>query len=207
MNAIGAGRFARGRPSVRKARRWVATVALCTSSPWVFAQSGTLPFEPAEGGPLPSPYKLEVSASALPRFDGIDGGFDVARVAVSWLPPRRSALGFAATITTHEAGSAGRAAGSVSAFDLGVHWRHTLDNNHRIDVTAWRRLTPPPDALTLVQLRQPSYGARIEMKLAPARASGLVADYGFIGLQLESGARLTLRKKDGRPTLVYRVKF
>lgn len=58
-----------------------------------------------------------------------------------------------------------------------------------------------------MQLRQPGYGARIEMKLVPARASGLVADYGFIGLQLESGARITLRKKDGKPTVVYRVKF
>ena len=88
-----------------------------------------------------------------------------------------------------------------------MHWRYTLDGNYRLDVSAWRRVLPP-DALTLVELREPSYGARVEMQLGGgAPRSGFVADRGFLGFQLESGARVTLRRSGGKPMVYYRSKF
>jgi hypothetical protein len=154
--------------------------------------------------------QLEVSASSLPRFENTDGATRSTRIDMTWLPPRRSALGLSLGM-----GAVDDAPlvpfvprnGSPTSVDLGVHWRYTLDGNYRIDVTAWRRVMPP-DALTLVQTREPSYGARVEMRIGrSAPRSGLVADRGFVGLQLESGARVTLKRSGGQPMVYYRSKF
>ena len=37
--------------------------------------------------------------------------------------------------------------------------------------------------------------------------SGFVAQRGFIGFQLESGSRITVRRSDGKPMLYYRSNF
>ena len=37
--------------------------------------------------------QLEVNASSLPRFDNVDGSTRTSRIDMTWLPPRRSALG------------------------------------------------------------------------------------------------------------------
>jgi len=157
----------------------------------------------------PPRLKMEVSASSLPRFDNTDGSNRASRIDMTWLPPRRSALGLSFGMTSMDGAGAfypaSAFAGATSSVDLGLHWRYTVDGNYRIDVTAWRRLAPP-DALTLVQMRQPSYGARVEMQIAPVK-SGFVADRGFIGFQLESGARVTLRRSAGKPMIYYRTRF
>jgi hypothetical protein len=92
------------------------------------------------------------------------------------------------------------------ALDLGVQWRQPVMTGTHVDITAWRRMTPEADALTLIQQRDPVYGARVEINLQ-GRKRGLVADRRFIGLQLDSGARITLRRKDGNPVLYYRSQF
>ncbi|MDF2466259.1 MAG: hypothetical protein K0Q43_4494 [Ramlibacter sp.] len=167
------------------------------------AQSGMTPAE--RNRP-----QLEVSASSLPRFENIDGSNRNARIDMTWLPPRRTALGLSlgmGTVDSAPLPAFGPRNGSPTSLDLGLHWRHTLDGNYRIDVTAWRRLMPP-DALTLVQTREPSYGARVEMSFGRGiPKSGLVAERGFVGLQLESGARVTLRRSGGKPMIYYRTKF
>ena len=153
--------------------------------------------------------QLELSSSSLPRFDNTDGATRSSRIDMTWLPPRRSALGLSLGMTSMEgpALSAGAAyVGAAPSVDLGLHWRYTLDSNYRIDVRAWRRLMPA-DTLTLVQMREPSYGARFEMQIGSIPSSGFVADRGFIGLQLESGARVTLRRSGGKPMIYYRTKF
>lgn len=155
--------------------------------------------------------QLEVSASSLPRFENIDGSNRTSRIDMTWLPPRRTALGLSLGMGTVDDSTlpqfGGPRNGSPTTLDLGVRWRHTLDGNYRIDVTAWRRVMPP-DALTLVQTREPSYGARVEMSLGSGiPKSGLVADRGFVGLQLESGARVTLKRSGGKPMIYYRTKF
>ena len=156
--------------------------------------------------------QLEVSSSSLPRFDGTDGATSTSRIDMTWLPPRRSAVGLSVGMQSLDgpalAPFAPRPGFAPNTVDLGLHWRYTMDSNYRVDVTAWRRLLPP-DALTLIQTREPSYGARVEMRLGGRGEprSGLVAQRGFIGFQLESGARVTLKRSGGKPMLYYRSKF
>ncbi|HWP11119.1 MAG TPA: hypothetical protein VNN06_04815 [Ramlibacter sp.] len=154
--------------------------------------------------------QLDVSASSLPRFDNTDGSTWSSRIDVTWLPPRQSALGLSLGMTSYQGPAFSPtppSLGAAPSVDLGIHWRYTPEGNNRVDVTAWRRLVPP-DALTLVQLQQPGYGARVEMQIGPAvPKSGFVADRGFIGLQLESGARVTVRRSGGKPMIYYRSKF
>jgi hypothetical protein len=91
--------------------------------------------------------------------------------------------------------------------DVGLQWRQALSRQQTVDITAWRRLAPPPDALSLVQQQDPVYGARVEMKLKSASgAKSFFADK-FIGLQLDSGARIGLKKSNGNPTIYYRNQF
>jgi hypothetical protein len=91
--------------------------------------------------------------------------------------------------------------------DIGLQWRQPIGSERTIDITAWRRVTPVErDALSLIQDRQPHYGARVEMRIANARRS-FSADLKAIGLQLDNGAKIMLRRKDGNPTLYYRQQF
>jgi hypothetical protein len=180
-------------------------VLLCSAASGAFAfdEETTSPVERIRP-------QLEVSASSLPRFENLDGSNRASRIDMTWLPPRRTALGLSLGMGTVDDAALpqfGPRNGSPTSLDLGLRWRHTLDGNYRIDVTAWRRLMPP-DALTLVQTREPSYGARVEMSLGSGLPkSGLVADRGFVGLQLESGARVTLKRSGGKPMIYYRTKF
>lgn len=153
--------------------------------------------------------QVELSSSSLPRFDNTDGATRSSRIDMTLLAPTPSAFGPALGMTSSDAraASGGRpfASGST-AVDLGVHWRYTSDANYRFDVTAWRRMNPA-DAASLIQNRESSYGARVEMRVASAPRSGFVADHRFLGIQLESGARITLRKSGGKPMVYYRSSF
>lgn len=154
--------------------------------------------------------RLEIATTALPRLDALEGGFAGPRVDFTLLPRRRSmglAVGMSGLFAPATVTGAGLAPASQPTVDVGLHWRHTLDSNQRIDITGWRRMAQQPDAYTLVQASQPIYGARVELNLNLARKSGLVADRGSIGLQLESGGSFTVRRKNGRPMIYYRVRF
>jgi hypothetical protein len=186
-------------------------LGLAGSGAWAFdGEASSAALSSAAAGPDDRErLQLELSTSTLPRFDNIDGASHSSRIDMTWLPPRRSALGLSLGMTSSQgpAFSAARPyAGAPPNVNLGLHWRYTLDSNYRIDVRAWRRLVPP-DALTLVQTHQPSYGARVEMQISTVPKSGFVADRGFIGLQLESGARVTLRRSGGKPMIYYRTRF
>ena len=151
--------------------------------------------------------QVEVSAKSFPRFDNVDGITRSSRVDMMWLPPRRSALGVALGLTNFSQPAntqADRFAGP--SLDLGFHWRYTLESQRRIDVTAWHRMSSV-DAVDLVQSREPTYGARVEMNLGSTPKTGFVADNGFLGFQLEGGARITMRRSGGKPMLYYRAKF
>ncbi len=152
----------------------------------------------------------EVSATSLPRFDSEAGTSRSTRIDMTWLPPRRSALGLSLGMTSTDGLGLGVPAaltGTGQSLDVGLHWRYTVDTNYRIDVRAWRRMTPV-DAASLVQLREPSYGARVEMRIGRAPTQpGFVAERGFIGFQLESGARITIRRSGGNHMFYYRTKF
>ncbi|HWI80548.1 hypothetical protein [Ramlibacter sp.] len=151
-----------------------------------------------------APPRLELSTTSLPRFEPSDGA---TRLNMILLPPRQPSLGLALGLTNMQGGGMMRVPGAAgTAVDLGFHWRYTLDGQYRIDVTGWRRMTPG-DAATLAQTQQPGYGARLEMQMKSLPSRGLVAERGFLGLQLESGARITVRRSGGRPMFYYRTKF
>src|SRR6185369_7147620 len=46
--------------------------------------------------------QLELSTSSLPRFDNTDGSTRSSRIDMTWMPPRRSALGLLLGMTTME---------------------------------------------------------------------------------------------------------
>lgn len=213
MSAVVACVIGRSNASALAGLRAATFVLLSACGSWAFALDAETATQVAQSELAPAERgrpQLEVSASSLPRFDNFDGSTRDSRIDMTWLAPQRSAVGLALGMGSAEPaplpGFAPRN-GSATSVDLGLHWRHTLDGDYRLDVTAWRRMVPP-DALTLVQTREPSYGARVEMRIGRgAPRNGLVAERGFVGLQLESGARVTLKRSGGKPMVYYRTKF
>lgn len=218
MNGVAANGM--GYSSVGARRHVLAALPLLLS----LLTTGAIPRDEVPPAPLPSlvseawnqriqAAQLEVSASSLPRFDNVDGSSQASRIALTWLPPRQPGLGLAMGMSlgmTNRSGAAfsvgGPSLSSTPSIDLGFHWRYTLDSQYRIDFTAWRRMAPV-DAIDLVQSRQPTYGARVEMGLGSMPQSGFVADRGFLGVQLDGGARITVRRSAGKPMLYYRTNF
>ncbi|MCC2676054.1 MAG: hypothetical protein K0R58_3001 [Ramlibacter sp.] len=155
--------------------------------------------------------RLQVQASSLPRLEANDNGFGAPRVDVSLFPSGGSSgIGAVLGMSTPRTGvqSYGLNAPQTSV-DLGVRWSQRLNGQHQIDVTAWRRMSMDQDAYTLIQRQQqPVYGARVELNLAKSSTkAGLAADLGFIGLQLEGGARISIKRKHGGPMVYYRTSF
>jgi hypothetical protein len=154
--------------------------------------------------------QVEVSASTLPRFDSVDTAAHTSRIDMTLLPQRRSGLGLAIGVSSLAGANKAIApwAANVSTLDFGIHWRLTMDSNYRFDVTAYRR-APNSDVISLIENRDPTYGARVELGMGSikGRSNGFVADRGFLGFQLESGARLTVKRSHGTPMLYYRNSF
>ena len=157
-------------------------------------------------GDFPRP-SLEVSTSTMPRLDGVDGAARSSRLDLSVMPQQHSGIGLSLGINTFSATLPSFGAPNSQSLDLGLRWRYMLDSHSRVDVTAYRRL-PNNDAISLIESRDPSYGARVEMAFGSNRLrKGFVAEHGFVGLQLESGARLTVKRTGGVPMLYYRNTF
>jgi hypothetical protein len=141
-------------------------------------------------------------------LDAQDTGFHAPRVDVSLFPQQAAGLGAVVGMS----GFSARQPQPLGlqpqrpSVDVGVRWSHKLQSQ-QVDITAWRRMSVEDDAYSLVQARQPVYGARFEMALSGARKQGFAADLGFIGLQLQSGARISIKRKNGGPMLYYRTTF
>ena len=164
----------------------------------------------AEPGATPGPL-IEISSSNLPRFDNFDGMTrSQQRIDMALLSPGRSSFGVTMGLSSLSAPRYGLGAGPAEVapgVNVGLQWRYVMDNNRRIDITAWRDLGRPNDALSLIHSREGGYGARVEMQLKGGSRSPFVADRGFIGVQLDGGARITVRRSHGRPMVYYRNKF
>lgn len=181
---------------------WAAVLA-CAAAPAAAQWDSPLDLEMrAERERAP---RLEISTSERPRIDAFDTAAAGPRIDLTMLPPQRSAVGLAMGLSGMTPTKAALA--SQPTMDLGVQWRHTLDSSQSVDVTAWRRITPGAEPMALAQARPTTYGARVEWNLNPKRAKGLVADRGFLGMQLEGGGRIGIRRKDGRPMIYYRNTF
>ena len=178
---------------------WIAAGATAQELPGV-------PTDLADAAPAGARSRIEVATTSLPVFEYLDGASHSSRLDMIWLPPRRPNLGVALGLTSKEGAGLLPGSGAAPAVDLGLHWRYTPDPQYRIDVTAWRRMTPP-DAAMLAHERQPAYGARFEMQIRSLPSGRLVADRGFLGLQLESGARITVKRRHGGPMFYYRARF
>ena len=90
--------------------------------------------------------------------------------------------------------------------DLGLQWRQPVGSDRTIDILAWRRAASRErDALSMIQDREPTFGARVEMRITARRS--FATELKAIGLQLDNGAKIMLRRKDGNPTLYYRQQF
>ena len=165
----------------------------------------------AQDGVVPMPGSvIEISSSNLPRFDNFDGSNRTQqRLDMALLSPGRSSFGVTMGVTGLSPSRYGFNAGAtegVTGVNLGLQWRYVFDNTRRVDITAWREMGRPNDALAMVQSRESGYGARVEMQLAGSR-SPLVAERGFVGLQLDGGARISLHRSGGRPMVYFRNQF
>ena len=188
-----------------------AAVASAAEGTWT-SESAALQAESGEaaGALAPSASIFEISSSSLPHFDNFDGGNRTQqRIDMALLSPGRSAFGVTLGMTSLAAsryGFTGAGPAGLSGVSLGLQWRYLIDSGHRLDITAWRELGRPNDALALVQSRDAGYGARVEMQLSGSRRT-LVADRGFLGVQLDSGARIALKRSAGKPMVYYRNSF
>ncbi|NML45503.1 hypothetical protein HHL11_17250 [Ramlibacter sp. G-1-2-2] len=153
--------------------------------------------------------RIEVNTSTLPRIDPQDNGFKAPRVDMTLSPDKQGLgvvlgmSGFGSRVGVQPAALAAPG----PSMDLGLRWRQLVQSK-QVDVTAWRRMSNDADAYTLIQQsQQPVYGARVEMKIDEGRKSGFTAASNFLGFQMESGARISVRRSDGRPMVYYRQAF
>ena len=193
--------------------RWGVGLLACAAWHAGWAQDAGAPAPEqmlAQAGPGQLPLRLQVDSSTLPRFEAQDSGFQAPRIDLSLVSgdARRTNLAPVLGVSNVDGQFPGTGLSSPRTdVDLGLRFSHRFRNEARIDVTAWRRMTGPDDAYSMIQAReQPVYGARVEMKIAPAKFRfGL--DRGLLGFQLESGARISIKRKDGRPMVYYRTSF
>jgi len=151
--------------------------------------------------------RLEVNSSTLPRLDAQDSGFQAPRVDMAFSPQSRG-LGVVLGMGNIGMRNATQpnSFSSQPSVDLGLRWRQTVYSN-QVDVTAWRRMNTDQDAYSLIQQRTPVYGARVEMRLDNGKSPLINMTGGFLGFQLESGAKISVKRKDGRPMVYYRTAF
>ncbi|MCW5648448.1 MAG: hypothetical protein KIS62_01750 [Ramlibacter sp.] len=166
-------------------------------------------------GPLQPPapgLRFGLSPALLPRFDRFDAPLATRAALTGWaVVSPRAALGLTLDSSTP------RGTGLISSLDersgaprldLGIRWRTALGDSDRIDVAAWRRVSPSGEGASLSsELNQEGYGTSVEWQFKSAPTFGFVPELRAIGLQLNGGGRLMLRTHGGRPVLYYRAQF
>jgi hypothetical protein len=185
-------------------RRSVFALASCILAPAGLAQQ---PAQPIPEGRDQPQVRVEVRTTTLPRLEAQDAGLPAQRVDLSLMPANSGGMGAVVGLSGFGGGPSpfGLQAQRTS-LDIGLRWSQTLRHREQLDITAWRRMNSPDDAYTLSQMRDPVYGARVELNLAGAK-NRFGFDRGLFGLQLESGARISIRRKDGGPMVYYRSNF
>jgi hypothetical protein len=172
------------------------------------------PFALADPRPRSFKAQLSVTSAPVPTLDASDGSPKRVRVDLTgWShTPDVSGVGLSlqssVAQTSHMLVPLAPGASSTD-MDLAVRWRSApWSGNRRVDVAAWRRVTPDAVELARTGDGQAVYGARVEMQFSSIRASRrLVPELGAIGFQFDGGAKLSLRAKSGKPMLYYRSSF
>jgi hypothetical protein len=204
----GAGKSAGGRWEIPLGACTAVALAAGIASPALHAQEAGKQAQEmvVAQARIDQPVRLEVQTSTLPRLDAQDSGFQAPRVDLSLFPSASPNFGAVVGMSGFSARQQPLGLQPVRpSVDLGVRFSQRLQS-HQVDVTAWRRMTSDDDAFTLAQMRQPVYGARVEMNIKPSKGP-LNLEGGFIGMQLESGAKISIKRKDGRPMIYYRTSF
>ncbi|GAB3665925.1 hypothetical protein [Ramlibacter alkalitolerans] len=189
-----------------------ALAALWIACPAAWAQEASRPAGDVLVAQAREPaVRVEVQTTTLPRIEAQDAGFQAPRVDVSLIPSHPGNYGLGPVVGM--SGFAARPGLSTiglqpqrPSFDVGLRWSQRVQGQH-VDITAWRRMNTEDDAYSLVQARQAVYGARFEVSLAAAAKSPFAFDRSFIGMQLEGGGRISLRRKYGGPMIYYRTSF
>jgi hypothetical protein len=186
-----------------------AFVMWCAAPCWAQDALPGLATSAAQAAAQRPQMRMQVDASALPRIEAQDSGFQAPRVDLTLFPSQRSGFGAMLGMSGFSP-SAGPAAAPFlqsahPSVDIGLRFSQRVDSK-QVDVMAWRRVNTEEDAYSLIN-QQPVYGARVEMNLSPAPKTSFLADRGFLGLQLESGARITVRRSNGHPMVYYRRTF
>ncbi|MDR6215130.1 hypothetical protein [Paracidovorax wautersii] len=164
---------------------------------------------------LPTAASLDAQQAAGGPAPALGGTLQSSSITRWMTPEQPRSLGVSLGVSTLSGPTAAAQPGATAALprslDMGVRWRSQWDTRRQLDVAAWARApqnAPAPDAMQLIWLaQQPSYGTRVEMQWSSARTGALMPEFGAIGMQLESGSRLVLRAKRGKPMLYYRAKF
>jgi hypothetical protein len=194
------------------ARTSVLALATCVLAPAGLAQQ---PEPPITEGRVASEartdqpqVRVELRTTTLPRLEAQDAGGQAQRVDLSLMPANSGGVGAVVGLSGYGGGASPLGLQTQrTSLDIGLRWSHTLRSQEQLDITAFRRMNnSPDDAYTLTQMRDPVYGARVELNLA-GKKNRLGFDRGLFGLQLESGARISIRRKDGGPMVYYRSNF
>ena len=211
---LAAGAVATKPPGNFPLRTLAALLCVLASLPALAAESGNATFQEPLGNvrsATATGVQINVTTLSLPRLDGSDPAGRTQRIDFSMLPRQPSALGISLGLIGASASTPAKAAlggGSSADLSVGMHWRYAPDSSgNQIDILAWRRVSGPTDALALIQTNRPEYGARVELKVNERVRSGLVADRAFVGMQLDGGARLSVKRSAGKPMLYYRNTF
>lgn len=151
--------------------------------------------------------RMQVQTSAVPRIDAQEAGFQAPRVDVSVGAANAGGKGVGAVLGLSSPPSATAAA----ATPQGLQPRTSVDMGLRytqgqVDVTGWRRMNAVENAYAVVDQIEPQYGARVEMNLG-SRKGPFAFEKGFLGLQMEGGGRITVKRKNGGAMVYYRNNF
>ena len=166
------------------------------------------------GDPAPAPALYEVTATrsrvfarpvALPQAGGRASNELAAVNYRVWRTHGRAdlgagvgTLGYLVPPSDRLAGSPTALVGAVPTLSMGVRLRVT--DEHALFADAYRARGPAAGAAG------PGYGSKLGVEWRPAKQTyGL--EHGALGMQLESGYRLSLKVRHGRPSLYLRGKF
>lgn len=167
----------------RRRRRWTAVLACTLACPAVLAQVDTGLRAVAQ---TPESRLAGTGEAALPRID-------LALLAPTASPPRDP-------LRLVQESQGVRGPGQLN---LALRWRHQVPTGHAFDASVWRSITADPNRTDPAE-SEPIYGAQVEMELRSDRKAAL---RDLLGIKLDDGGRISLRPRNGKVAIYYRVQF
>lgn len=168
----------------RRRRRWTALLACTLACPAVLAQVDTGLRAVAQTAE--SFQAGTGDAAALPRID-------LALLAPTASPPRDP-------LRLVQESQGVRGPGQLN---LALRWRQQGPAGRALDASIWHSITADPTRTDLADT-EPLYGAQVEMELRSDRKAAL---RDLLGMKLDNGGRISLRPRNGKVAIYYRMQF